>query len=76
MHIDDLAVDDRIEVYLPSTGTFWGYITAVNADTVNLDDIAPIDGDQPTRVGIEAIQRRVFRGRRPAGHVGRWEGYR
>src|SRR5262245_55374638 len=68
-----LAVDDRVEIYLPRTGSYWGYITAVNADTVDLDDIAPANG-QPSTVGIEAVRRIVHHGRRPEGHVGRWDG--
>ncbi|GIM88784.1 hypothetical protein Ato02nite_005770 [Paractinoplanes toevensis] len=27
MDLDDLDVDDRIEIYTPSTGTYWGYVT-------------------------------------------------
>lgn len=68
MDISDLDIDDRVEVYTPTAGTYWGYVTVVHEDSVTLDDVAP--AGRPTTARAETITRRVFRGRRPAGHVG------
>lgn len=41
MDITNLSVGDRIEIYTPSSGTYWGFITAIGADHVTLEDISP-----------------------------------
>jgi hypothetical protein len=68
----DVEVDDRVEVYTPGTGTYWGYVVSVDGTEITLDDVAPEGG--PAVVDASTIVRRVFHGRCPAGHVGRWEG--
>lgn len=75
MDLDNLHVDDRIEIYTPSTGTYWGYITSIDitSASVTVNDISPNNG-QPTTVPASAIVARRFRGRRPEGHVGIWNG--
>lgn len=46
MDLDDLSVGARVEIYTTSTGTYWGNITAIHDDSVDLDNLAP-DGIQP-----------------------------
>lgn len=41
MDLDDLRIGDRLEIYTPSVGTYWGFLTAIGDLTVDLDDIAP-----------------------------------
>lgn len=72
----DIAIDDRVEVYTPNTGTYWGYVTDINGTEVTLDEIGPAGMDVPLVVDASVIVKVMFHGRRPEGHVGRWEGYR
>lgn len=62
MDITDLSVGDRIEVYTPSTGTYWGFITAIGDDHVTLEDIAPDPrGKDLTRAAVADVVRKVPR---------------
>ncbi|GGM52259.1 hypothetical protein ACFFX1_55665 [Dactylosporangium sucinum] len=70
----DVGVDDRVEVYTPGTGTYWGYVVSIDSSEITLDDVSP--AGKPAIVDASTIVRRVFHGRRPEGHVGRWEGAR
>lgn len=76
MNPEDIEIDDRVEVYDPMVGNYWGYVTGVDGSKVTLDDIGPADRSYPTVVDASVIRKRVFHGRRPEGHVGRWEGTR
>jgi hypothetical protein len=77
MDLDDLSIGDRIEVYTPSSGTYWGFVTAIRSDSVDVDDIAP-DSASEGRVEAADIVRRISGVRRdPDGtvrrnHSGRW----
>lgn len=68
----EIRIDDRVEIHTGTAGTYWGYVTAITDNTVTLDDVAP-DG-KPAEAAIGDVKRVVFHGRRPAGHIGRWEG--
>ena len=37
----ELDFKDRVEIYTPSTGTYWGTVTAFTSDGVVLIDVKP-----------------------------------
>lgn len=37
----DLGFKDRVEVYTPTTGTYWGTVTAFTSDGVVLTNVLP-----------------------------------
>jgi hypothetical protein len=59
MDLNRIQVNDRIEIYTPATGTYWGYVTAVGEYAVEVDDISPAKPNAPTRVLAENVVRVV-----------------
>lgn len=59
MKLTDVNLGDRVEVYTPATGTYWGFVVAVHGDEVELDGIAPTGphNHQPARVPVAAVTR-------------------
>lgn len=52
----DLEIDQRVEVYTPATGTYWGYVADLHHidGLVDLIEVAP-EGDKPSRIEVENI---------------------
>lgn len=50
MDIEDLSVGDRVEVYTPTTGTYWGFVSELHhIGLIRLYDVAPAGAGREPR---------------------------